>query len=334
MRNRSKAFLIPYTDAYLGPIVANAHTQQSVNNAQLLAQSELAKRRARKPTDKNIPDGVEDIIIGDGVQQYKGLREVERRLDAAMMRKRIDVQESVKREARRFKTLRLWISNTVENQPWQTRGLDENAYDFSTGMDGVYRLKIESRLLNDEGDDYLDKDSDDEADPENVEGKEDGDTMDHDGEDASNSKNATVTQPRKKLSHFFKTISVEFEQVKSLQSDPATPLEWKKPAVHPNLQNPPSSADFDCLEFARESDENLNCTINMTRDENPERFRLSKELAEVLDMEEATRGEAITGIWEYVSALGLQEDEEKRGIRCDERLRAVRFPLHLQFQRY
>ncbi|KAI9878495.1 MAG: SWI/SNF complex component snf12 [Pleopsidium flavum] len=316
-----------------GPIVASSHSQQSVNNAQLLAQTELAKRRARKPTDKNIPDGVEDIIIGDGVQQYKDLREVERRLDAAMMRKRLDIQDSVNRDIKRYKTLRIWISNTAENQPWQARGLDENAFDFSTGIEATYRVKIEGRLLEDEDpSNDLDKDSDDGTDPEDVKGKQDVDTMEHDGEDSSKSKTATTPQPRKKLSHFFKSIAVDFDRVKSVQPDAATQIEWKKPPVHPNIHNPPSSADFDCLEFERKSDENVNCTINLIRDDTPERFRLSKELAEVLDLDEAARGEIVTGVWEYVNALGLLpeqtrfhcfEDEEKRGIRCDERLRAV-----------
>lgn len=296
----------------------------------MLAQSELAKRRARKPTDKNIPDGVEDIIIGDGVLQYKDLREVERRLDAAMMRKRLDIQDSVNRDVKRYKTLRIWISNTAENQPWQARGLDENAFDFSTGVEATYRVKIEGRLLDDEDtDSYPDKDSDDEADPEDVEGKKDVATMEHDGANPVESKTTTTPQTRKKLSHFFKSISVDFDRVKSIQPDAATQIEWKKPPIHPNMHNPPSSADFDCLEFERKSDENVNCTINIIRDETPERVRLSKELAEVLDMEEAERGEIVTGVWDYVNALGLQEDEEKRGIRCDERLRAVRYSLCL-----
>jgi SWI/SNF-related matrix-associated actin-dependent regulator of chromatin subfamily D len=59
--------------------------------------SEQAKLRSQKPTDKNVPDGVEDVVIGDGVEQYKKLREVERRLDAAIMKKRLDIQDSVNR---------------------------------------------------------------------------------------------------------------------------------------------------------------------------------------------------------------------------------------------
>lgn len=313
------------THIALGPIVPGVHTQQPSNNAQLLAQTELAKRRARKPTDKNIPDGVEDIIIGEGAQQYKDLREVERRLDAAMMRKRLDIQDSVKREGKSYKTLRIWISNTAENQPWQARGLDENAFDFSTGMEATYRVKIEGRLLEDEdADSPQDQDSHDEAEPEDA-GEKDADAMEQDGEDStSQTKNTATTAPRKKLSHFFKSITVEFDRGKSVQPDAASTIEWKKPPVHPNTANPPASADFDCLEFERKSDENINCTISLVRDENPERYRLSKELSDLLDLQEATRGEIVTGIWDYVRAQGLQEDDEKRGVRCDERLRAVR----------
>ena len=31
----------------------------------------------------------------------------------------------------------------------------------------------------------------------------------------------------------------------------------------------------------------------------------------------------VLGIWDYIRAMGLQEDEEKRLVRCDHRLRSV-----------
>lgn len=90
----------------IGPMVG-AHPQNSLTPAQMAAQqqaqlqaSDRAKLRSRKPTDKNIPEGVEDCIIGDGVQRYRELRELERRLDATMMRKRLDIQESVNRNVK------------------------------------------------------------------------------------------------------------------------------------------------------------------------------------------------------------------------------------------
>ncbi len=88
-------------------MISGPHPQSSLTPAQMAAQqaaqlqqSERAKMRSRKPTDKNLPDGVEDCIIGDGVQRYRDLREVERKLDSTMARKRLDIQESVNRNVK------------------------------------------------------------------------------------------------------------------------------------------------------------------------------------------------------------------------------------------
>jgi hypothetical protein len=59
---------------------------------------ELAKRRARKPTDKTIPDGVDEIV--PNVELYKRLRDMERRYDATILRKRLDVQDAVNRNVK------------------------------------------------------------------------------------------------------------------------------------------------------------------------------------------------------------------------------------------
>jgi hypothetical protein len=90
-----------------GPMMAatpGAHPQIPLTHQQMEAQrqqrdmaTEQAKRRAKRPTDKTMPDGVEDVIIGDGVQRYKELRDFERRLDATMTRKRLDIMDSVNR---------------------------------------------------------------------------------------------------------------------------------------------------------------------------------------------------------------------------------------------
>ena len=309
-----------------------SHAQPTPSQAQLNAQrhaaameSDIAKRRARKPTDKNMPEGVEDIIVGDGVQQYKSLRDIERRLDALMMRKKLDTQDSSQSGFKRHKTLRIWISNTAENQPWQGRSLDENAFDFNTGIEATYKVKIEGRLVEDgNSDSTLDIDSDDEDEDGNLPpaAEEEKDAMDHDSPVPPKGPKSSP-QPRKKFSHFFKAITIDFDRGKNLQPDSATQIEWKKPPVPSNSPNLPAAADFDCLEFERKSDENINCTINLYRDESPERFLLSKDLAEVLDTEEDDRASIVLGLWEYIKAMGLQQDEEKRIIQCDDRLRAV-----------
>ena len=276
--------------------------QMAQRNAAL--EHQLAQRRARKPTDRNMPEGVEDLIIGDGVQQYKDLRDVEKKLDYAMMRKRLDIQDTVNRNVKRQKTMRIWISNTVENQPWQRPALDENSFDFNSGADATYKVKIEGKILDEPEDDILDSDSEEDQEME-------------DAEEAKKEKKRPQT--KHKFSNYFKAISVEYDKIKNAVNtnpniDPSMQIEWKKS---------PQATEFDCLEFTRKGDESLNVTFNLVRDEQLERYRLSQALAGTLDMEEADRAEVVMGIWEYVKAMGLQEDEERRLVRCDERLKAV-----------
>ena len=302
---------------------------QSIHQQRTAAdkEKENAKRRARQPTDMNIPEGIEDIVIGNGVQEYKALRDLERRLDAATMRKKLDISDKIKSaDFRRYRTLRIWVSNTAENQPWQGRGLDENAFDFSTGIEATYRVKIEGRLLDDDDEgEVSEDDSEDEKDVGGAHGEKDGDAMEEDGEDTVE----RLTKPsaigsRKRLSDFFKTITVDLERAKNLQPDGTTQIEWRK-----NTDPKIPSAHFDILEFERKSDENINCTINLYRDENPECYQLSKELVEVVDATEVTREYIKMAIWEYAKMMGLQQDEDMRFIQCDDRLRAVspHFPL-------
>lgn len=307
------------------PAVQQTPSQAQIDAAKQAANmaQDAAKRRANKPTDKNIPEGVEDLVLGDGVQQYKRLREVERKLDAVMMRKRLDIQDSAQHSAKRYKTMQVWISNTVENQPWQARTLETDMFDFNTGVEATYKVKIEGRLLDDDDlDDATDYGSDDENFGISLHQRNDEDSMDQDDETPQQSVKPATMHTRTKFSHFFKAITVDFDRGKNLQPDAATQIEWKKPLGQLNVPLRPE-ADFDCLEFERKGDENINCTINFYRDEIPERFRLSKELGELLDTEEEDRAAIIVGIWEYVKAMNLQQDEEKRLIQCDDRLRAL-----------
>jgi SWI/SNF-related matrix-associated actin-dependent regulator of chromatin subfamily D len=263
-------------------------------------------RRSRKPTDKNIPEGIEEVIIGEGVEQYKNLRELEKRLDAAIVRKRLDIQDSISKTVKKYRTLRIWITNTVENQPWQGVGSNPGS--------GRYKVRIEGRLLDDDNDPTV---------PEDEDEGEKGDAMEQDKDVAEGSKKTGSKKPSQRFSHFFKTITVDFDKPASNATDEVKPVTWTKPQVPANATSAPANAEFDSIQFARSSQENVNVTISLVRDETPERYKLSKELAEVLDVEEETRSGIVLGIWDYIRAMELQEDEEKRQVRCDHRLRSV-----------
>lgn len=207
----------------------------------------------------------------------------------------------------------------MEDQFWQSNNLNVDSFDFSENLESSYRVKIEGRLLDDEDDGGKE---DDEAKTEN---KDDGgDKMETDSPNKPKAKPASAKHgQRYRFSHFFKALTVDFERPKSGRPSVETSVEWKKPDRTPAGSNLPAAADFDELTFRRNGDENVNITINLYRHEDPERFELSPDLAEIIDMREATRQEAVMGLWEYIKLMNLQEDEEKRNFRCDDLLKRV-----------
>ena len=337
-------------------------------------------RKSKVPTDKNIPEGIENIIVGDGVAQYKQMREVERRLDAIMTRKRLQALDPNVRPAgaRRYRKLRVWISNTVENQPWQGGGeMDEAQFDFDTGIEATYKVKIEGRLVPDEVDESYsakkkkktnlnggmeegpkidrqqppdgadeghtahgernisskddmeedaksnEKESPDEGDENyNIERKTKTTSHDEMEKDPNSDEQRSSPPSHVRMSHILSQITIDFDRSKSLQPEAMTAVEWKKPLKDPKTPLP-QAADFDCLEFERKGDENMNCTINLYRDEEPQRYTLSDELADIVVSKEDDRASILMKIWEYVKFMGLQQEEDRRMIRCDERLKAV-----------
>ncbi|KAK1832753.1 SWI/SNF and RSC complexes subunit ssr3 [Podospora conica] len=304
-------------------------TQAQMNQAaeQQKAAIHNAKLRSARPTDKTLPDGVEQACVDDGqvAMAYKQLRDLERRLDATMTRKRLDIVDTVSRSAKRYKTLRIWITNTVEDQFWQTNGLNVDSFDFSSNLEASYRVKIEGRLLDDD---------DDEAEADKTEdpapaAADDADKMDTDSPAKSKQQPKAIAAKagqRHRFSHFFKALTVDFDRSKLAAGGRDASVEWKKPDRAPGAAGGsalPAMADFDEFTFKRNGEENTNITINLYRHEDPERFELSPELADVVDLREATRQEAVVGMWEYIKLMNLQEDEEKRNFRCDEVLRKV-----------
>lgn len=98
--------MVQNSDRSPGPMMSSGpHPSVPLTQAQLAQQqqaqahaNELARRRSRKPTDKNMPEGLDASIVDAGaIQRYKALRDLERTLDATTTRKRLDVLEASSR---------------------------------------------------------------------------------------------------------------------------------------------------------------------------------------------------------------------------------------------
>ncbi|KAK7509676.1 SWI-SNF complex subunit [Phyllosticta citriasiana] len=274
------------------PAAMNPHQLQAQHQAEL-QKRELLKRQSRKPTDKNLPDGVEDMVIGDGVAQYKALRD------------RLDINDFMSRNMTCYKTMRIWISNTAENQPWQQGTMDADAFDFNTENQATYRAKKGGSASEQKDPDAMEEDN---------------------NEAAKNVPKKKSAAQRTKFSHFFKQITIDYDRSPALQPDGFSHIEWKKPE---NNAAAGANSDFDLLVFERKADENINVTINLYRDEVPERFLLSRPLAELLGTEEEDRGGVLMGIWTYVKANNLQSEEDSRKIRCDAELKALPYTIRV-----
>jgi SWI/SNF-related matrix-associated actin-dependent regulator of chromatin subfamily D len=308
-----------------GPILQPSqqypHPNAQPDPARERQKLDLQKNKSKKPTDRDLPEGIETIVIGDVAERYRKLREIEKRLDSTMMRKRLDLQDQTTQNSKRSRTMRIWVSNTAENQPWQNTSMDPDAFDFGDSSQATYRVKIEGRLLDEA--DALDEEDGKEANA--TAGADDGEPMDHDAARPNQSKSSSTTQERTKLSHFFKQITIDFDRPPSLQPDGMALVEWKRPEIRAGVWNWSSDgANFDCLHFERKSDENINIRINLFRDETPDRFRLSDDLAELCGgVTEGDRAGVMLNVWKYIRANKLYENEDARVVRCDALMKKV-----------
>ncbi|XP_065873217.1 SWI/SNF complex component SNF12 homolog [Euphorbia lathyris] len=105
-----------------------------------------ARRKKPKLSEKQIPDQVAAVLPESAL--YTQLLEFEARIDSAMARKKMDIQQSLKHPSCTRKTLRVYIFNTHENQ---VEGETNNA----PAQPPSWSLKIVGRILEDGKDPVL-----------------------------------------------------------------------------------------------------------------------------------------------------------------------------------
>ncbi|CAH1789667.1 unnamed protein product [Owenia fusiformis] len=97
-------------------------------------------KKKKKMADKVLPQKVRDLVPES--QAYMDLLAFERKLDQTIMRKRLDIQEALKRPMKQKRKLRIFISNTFfPGKPEAEEG-DETAV-------ASWELRVEGRLLED-----------------------------------------------------------------------------------------------------------------------------------------------------------------------------------------
>ena len=103
--------------------------------------SHSTSKKKKKLADKILPQKVRDLVPES--QAYMDLLAFERKLDATIMRKRLDIQEALKRPMKQKRKLRIFISNTF--YPAKPAGEGEG----QEGSVASWELRVEGRLLDD-----------------------------------------------------------------------------------------------------------------------------------------------------------------------------------------
>ncbi|KAM4029076.1 SWI/SNF-related matrix-associated actin-dependent regulator of chromatin subfamily D member 3 isoform 1-T1 [Anomaloglossus baeobatrachus] len=102
-------------------------------------QGRSRSTKRRKMADKILPQRIRELVPES--QAYMDLLAFERKLDQTIMRKRVDIQEALKRPMKQKRKLRLYISNTFN--PAKPDAED------SDGSIASWELRVEGKLLDD-----------------------------------------------------------------------------------------------------------------------------------------------------------------------------------------
>ncbi|XP_057743505.1 SWI/SNF complex component SNF12 homolog [Arachis stenosperma] len=128
------------------PAGSSNTNQSSAFKTMELTPAPLRRKRSLPEKDKRIPDKVAAVLPESAV--YTQLLELEGQVDAALSRKKIDIQEAVRSPRCVQKTLRVYVYNTFSNQ---------NRIDTEKKMaeEPSWSLRITGRILEDGRDPVL-----------------------------------------------------------------------------------------------------------------------------------------------------------------------------------
>ena len=116
-------------------------------NQQRPPKTAAAPVRRIRPTDRTIPKKIQAQI--KDAQMYNDLREIENRLDATFLRKRYDLQDAVEKPAPATRTVRLFLSNSVSDQHWQSSNTFEmDSFDFDNGTIPSWTFRLDGAVID------------------------------------------------------------------------------------------------------------------------------------------------------------------------------------------
>lgn len=132
-----QAYLPPRPGGMPPPAAASQMDRKRPAPAATNNTQQLKNKKKKKVADKILPQRVRDLVPESAA--YMDLLSFERKLDATIMRKRLDILEGLKRPLKVKKKLRVFISNTFYPSKAETEDGTESV--------ASWELRVEGRLL-------------------------------------------------------------------------------------------------------------------------------------------------------------------------------------------
>ena len=120
----------------MGPPPGSKRPADNRGPMQPIAKSNKKKKRL---AEKILPQKVRELVPES--QAYMDLLAFERKLDSTIMRKRLDIQEALKRPMKQKRKLRIFISNT---------SFPAREGEGEEGSVSSWEMRVEGRLLDDD----------------------------------------------------------------------------------------------------------------------------------------------------------------------------------------
>ncbi|KAI9245743.1 hypothetical protein BY458DRAFT_528491 [Sporodiniella umbellata] len=105
--------------------------------------------KKKRPVDRNIPPKIELFVPESKL--FEELCQFEHNMDAAIMKKRLEIQEALGKPTKVKRTMRIFISNTAADQVTEEEEEEEAdgpVYEFNSENDPSWTLRVEGRLLD------------------------------------------------------------------------------------------------------------------------------------------------------------------------------------------
>uniref|UniRef100_A0A671SQ69 SWI/SNF-related matrix-associated actin-dependent regulator of chromatin subfamily D member 2-like n=1 Tax=Sinocyclocheilus anshuiensis TaxID=1608454 RepID=A0A671SQ69_9TELE len=275
--------------------------QQQQQSGGLMGPRRGVKRR--KMADKVLPQRIRDLVPES--QAYMDLLAFERKLDQTIARKRMEIQEAIKKPITQKRKLRIYISNTYT--PGKPEG--EEAEKVAS-----WELRVEGKLLEDPGKQKR--------------------------KFSSFFKSLVIELDKELYVHILIPGFIYVPRYNLIYLNPDDHDDLIKHNMkilasftHPHVLSCSKFSHYICshivfcetdgFQVKRPGDVNVKCTLLLMLDHQPPQYKLDPRLARLLGVHTQTRASIMQALWLYIKSNKLQDCHEKEYISCNRYFRQI-----------